>query len=1722
MYRNEIKKKAVPYVRRRRNRRIWGKIVQVMACFVVFCTTYALILPAITAQQEYFCGKDVHEHGEDCYVQESVTEFLCMTEEQLLHVHDELCYDAEEQLICPLPELEEHLHSESCYEVAVIGHSHGENCYDGEGTLICTEEEKEEVLELTCPKEERQLHSHDESCLDDESTLICELEELGEHQHSEDCVAQITSEPQLICELEEHVHVETCRIDTEADVETAEIWESTLSHVELSGDWSDDLLAIAKSQIGYMESEQNYIVDTTEQKKGYTRYGQWYGIPYGDWDAMFVSFCLDYAQIPIEAIPQDSNVQGWFDTLQKLGLIHDQSVKLPVVGDIAFLADENGEASGIAIVSEVETAVDAETETVLRLQIIQGDYENQVAQRNIDLNEVPVLAYCSVDAEPIAAVPTEPIVQSVETENYIVTVSYPGDFILPEGAQLKVTEYAKDSEIFRQRCQEVGYELEWLLNIGFFVGEEELDLNGAFDVVVTSKQGIQLDKEITHFTEEGAERIDGETVTETAGENQTAVAFSAASFSDFGGAAVRAVAPLAAGNRPAAVTTGNVHVNRLRFYNICDSGSDHVTALAGCEFLIEGKTNGYSATVTSGNEAELDLPSDIPDGTYTITEISVPEGYMRDTNYQREFEIEDHMLVSNHNIGTFVNHSMERLEAGKTAEVEDYNNRIYQVLLDAKSNMEMVQVGPVDILFVVDQSNSMLFPSGLKSTGRSVVLNKNGYWNTNRMDNLVRYQGLDRNQLYYVIADPEGTATVWAIWYDYQHNTWLCQDASYYAKAYHNNANGYYTPGEEAIFPSNYSYTEQKESIDGEGKRSNGCGLSKNLQGGSLGNYINNSGSDEMTFELYTATDEYNRMHYLEEAMTNMIYELADANPLNRVTLIGFTREIKIDKGPLELTTDNVTALVDAVTSINTAGGTRQDVALKETYNRHLGPDASYKNNTTYTILVTDGAPVKATQVDNRNVGQYTDPPSNSNDASIYSQIKYHAQRVRNESVLMTVGLGLESVKGGGEVLKAIASDQNYYCAMEDAAQMVHNMQKLLFESFNSVGRIEIRGDIVDEISDSFYPIAWVNRGAGASTGRRVLLQDSTRDWILLQDGDYITLDGKYSAGKAAGQLKLIDGTYTMQWTGAAEAEKPLISGDNPWRGTFYVKAKEDFIGGNAIETNKSAKVTVHGSDKILDEPTVNVRLLGMNEMSSEETVYLGDWIGSPGNQPIEVLKDFYADTRFSKLISDGGSVLNKMDAGSNGLEEDHFSLRYAIGRDLTQDEWTRLVNGQVITVEYTYDNPSSNGAVGYFTFRLEKKGIDSASPDYAAHETTAACQPMGVPDSESCGTAAESYLLHISYTAHRLGLGGRPANNVFNGSGSPGTQVGDGSTLESGLGVIEKKNQHDVHVISGAIEITKRFADGLTDPADRSFTFILHRIEDGEDTSRDVTKSITIPANSQTGAASIIFDKLRRGTYTVTEAVDSDYMVKEIQILDTTNCFSTPAIGESAAEISFTMGNNVSNTDVIGKTLAEDRFSSYIDPTNGVYGAAEFTNKVIVYEGTVPVEKVWDDDLSTHTADTVYLLLYKDEQPVLDADGNAKILKIDESTGWKGSFTVVLASKEDQVSNYQYSVREISQISAEELHGWNKAVLENDGTTMLYYETALNSGELVGINGKGYMVRYEKNSDGVLIVKNNQAMALPSTGGQGTTQYTFGGLLLLGTACLMYYKKRGKEGRGK
>lgn len=450
----------------RKYRKFWQRAVRVMGTVVVFCTTYALILPAITMEAKPACGFEAHEHTESCYIQQQVTEFTCKVDGQgvTVHAHSDLCFDADGALICPLPEVALHTHTESCVSAERVltcqqeeaaAHSHGVECYS-EPQLVCTQSGEEghvhevgcyaareivcglseteghahddacytEESKLTCGREEVVLHVHDEACYNADNSLVCTIPLASEHVHTENCLT-VTDETVLSCQMPEHTHTDTCypiedsevasefacgsgehshvetcydesgalicsipehthtdictvkELDQNADVETAAQWEQTLADVTLTGVWSDDLLAVAQSQLGYTESVRN-VVQEDGSLRGYTRYGAKYDMPYGDWDAMFVMFCLEYAEITDQYMPYEMDSAAWIEILTEKGLYVEAGDYTPAAGDLVFVdTDQDEEADHVGILSEMDEDG--------KLQIISGDTaNNDVAYETVD------------------------------------------------------------------------------------------------------------------------------------------------------------------------------------------------------------------------------------------------------------------------------------------------------------------------------------------------------------------------------------------------------------------------------------------------------------------------------------------------------------------------------------------------------------------------------------------------------------------------------------------------------------------------------------------------------------------------------------------------------------------------------------------------------------------------------------------------------------------------------------------------------------------------------------------------------------------------------------------------------------------------------------------------------------------------------------------------------------------------------------------------------------------------------------------------------------------------------------------------------------------------------------------------------------------------------------------------------------------------------------------
>ena len=253
-----------------------------------------------------------HEHTDDCYTE--VQTLTCMEEE---HVHDDDCFDPEDgSLICDKFE-----------------HTHDESCYTTEYELTCGLEEGELVEQVVEPTQSAALAAMAVA----EPVALAPMVDTVEpiyHHHTDACYEEV-----LTCPLPEHHHTVACLSDTSADLETPEEWQAANAEAVMTGNWAEDLVSVAQTQLGYEQSEKNFEIDPADgvTLRYYSRYGQSYGNPYGEWDVMFLSYCLKYAGIPQSAIPQEASVLALRSSMSDMDwLLDGEDGSTADVGDIVI------------------------------------------------------------------------------------------------------------------------------------------------------------------------------------------------------------------------------------------------------------------------------------------------------------------------------------------------------------------------------------------------------------------------------------------------------------------------------------------------------------------------------------------------------------------------------------------------------------------------------------------------------------------------------------------------------------------------------------------------------------------------------------------------------------------------------------------------------------------------------------------------------------------------------------------------------------------------------------------------------------------------------------------------------------------------------------------------------------------------------------------------------------------------------------------------------------------------------------------------------------------------------------------------------------------------------------------------------------------------------------------------------------------------------------------
>lgn len=751
----------------------------------------------------------------------------------------------------------------------------------------------------------------------------------------------------------------------------------------------------------------------------------------------------------------------------------------------------------------------------------------------------------------------------------------------------------------------------------------------------------------------------------------------------------------------------------------------------------------------------------------------------------------------------------------KTAEVFDYENRIYRVDITSKANFDTFD-GNLDMAFCMDVSNSMYFPSKLVEHRELQIYQINdSLWTKRWLD-----QSRDWNNPYYLVADESGTATVFKIYY--QGGNWKAQDASRTTES-----DKSFIIGEE--FETNWT-----KNVNPDKKHPFGAG-----------------DDDNSYYMIYNAGDNgRNRFYYLNQSFAGATSDLTvikdtlavagAQSPQVRIAYNTFNKNLGTQRSDF--------VIVNPLSGINldyaSGGGTRPDQAFNDAVN------FNWRGNDRYVVLITDGAPQ----------GVRTSPgdePKETTQEEIYDKVRTAAQQLKTQKGVkfITIGLSMDKVTSGKRLLYDLADtdqDGNKMFYMAESASDLPNILRQIIKTV--MEEAVVYADVTDEVNDAFYPVDKL-------TGKP------------LSPGEMIDIEGRKTtdSAQAAGILQA-DGK-TIKWI-----NQP-IDQRNGWHGTIYVKAKEDLIGANAVKTNGSAEVKatkykIGGTEYTFDSslvqdklqslivrmqsPRVNVNELTFSNANTDWTVYLGTDV-----DPKTQLKAMYEEITVDKVLRPNGDlnygllpndITDKRETETTSSTADKFRLapvilelikadntlraKYISGGSLNWDAFLTDILGDGVSVPY---HPYGiEGEDSRIVIKLDKAIQSGEEEDLVGHSPHAAA----VANDED---EVENYTLTVKFYPdydHVLppGQGGSSSENFR--TGSYGTMYQGHSA-----GNETSTNTHIINVIKRILTLQKTDSDGniINDPAAGEAEFEIYKKDQHGNIIEDSVRTVTTSGGAYT-----------------------------------------------------------------------------------------------------------------------------------------------------------------------------------------------------------------------------------------------------------------------------------
>jgi len=493
----------------------------------------------------------------------------------------------------------------------------------------------------------------------------------------------------------------------------------------------------------------------------------------------------------------------------------------------------------------------------------------------------------------------------------------------------------------------------------------------------------------------------------------------------------------------------------------------------------------------------------------------------------------------------------------------------------------------------------------------------------------------------------------------------------------------------------------------------------------------------------------------LKEAACDLIDATGEGGRIAIVKFGGGAEVISGQNSFVDATESGKETLKSAVNNMSNWSGTYYLAALEKTLDVLKNRQGK---NPCFVIFVSDGSPSDKGVTSGKGWNKVTkyyfgDTGYSSREEAILAG----ASQVKDYATMYAVGIGVDDDEE--ELLTKMATDSKY-SSVDGSASNIGSVLAGIQQEEQSTSYASIEDATITDYIDNRFELVEVS-GTGYETGTD-------------ENGMFV------------------------RWN----AQEILPQANGGWSRQIIVKAKDSFLGGDAVPTNGGASgVEVDGETKNFPIPEVDVRLLDLSVQGGNTTIFIEDeitplayWTG----EMEKTLKATYADSDATTA-----DVTTAIDVLSEAKAAELFA------------------NG-TCEVSYSYAG-TEFGKLVYKAENLTKQG------------------ELGIHIAQAVGTPYETYQVTVSYEVTE-----KDARDV---------DLSNEKTATCSA-------QYIVNVIAGKITIVKNIETEDTDLSQGDPIFMFKITKDGDDYAYRTVRF----SEENEGAKSVVLENLPRGEYKVTE----------------------------------------------------------------------------------------------------------------------------------------------------------------------------------------------------------------------------------------------------------------